>query len=1621
MLKKILNAAAVLTALICGSSLFGQAGGYTFSTSASTYVPLGTSAIAVDILADTKSDTVPFGFDFYFEGIAYDSGSVASDGFLSFVVGASSGYLNDLDFGSSLRRPLVAPLWEDMDGNASSSAAAYELSGTAPNRVFTFEWRDWEWDYSSTDSVVSFQVKLYETTNIIEFHYRWECPSCISSASASIGLSGISTFLSVDDIETGSPTVSNTLETTNIDSIVTGQVFSFTPPACPNPSAVVYSDIKTDSISVNWSATGSGPWYIYWGPCGFNQASSGVNLDTSLTTSFIAHGLTSATSYEFRVFEDCGANVFSDTISGGCVSSRCLVQSLPYLENFNFSQGCFSVLDSGATADTWQRVLDYGGSDIDGTAFMFVNSDAAGSVDMDEYLVSPVIDASAITGSLVLEFDQFFEVWTSEDADVEVWDGTQWVTVLAQSGSSVGSFANPNHQSIDITAYANDSLQVRFHYYDANYEYYWAVDNVSIQEVLCQPSSNLLAFAIASDSIAINWEPGAGLSYGVEYGPAGFIPGGGTGIATADTFAIANGLSPQTLYDFYVYDTCAAGNSVALGPITVSTACVKQTVPYTEDYLLDLGCFIVTKNGGTTNDTWGWAQDYTDFNGTHTLDGNTGFAFVNSDGAGPGVDMDEVMVSPMVDASNVTGALVLEFDQYYNALGDTAAVDVWDGTQWVNILKQYASIGAWGSPNHQYIDVTAYANADFQVRFHYYNATYAYYWAIDNFSLSTLPCGIASGLDTGLVTPNSAELSWSANGSLWNIEWGPQGFFQGSGAVGGGTLIRGVLNNPYTLTGLGADSCYSYYVQDTCAGVGRGPWVGPFNFCTPPTCPAPTSLGVDVEQITLNSADIYWTTGGAVDFNIEYDVAGFIKGTGMRMQSTNDTVTLSMLNPGTEYQFYVRDSCSVTDTSTWAGPFSFVTAFPTNYLEDFTVPGPFAWIASTGRLAANTSFTSTTSSNWGLDNFGNSGSSSMRVNLYTSNQFGWAITPSIYLDPTINNLQVEFDVSISEYNSNNQGYLDATDDTVAVVISTDNGKTWSNTNIVWYTDENDTIDVAGEHVVIPLTGYTGYVRFGLYGGSAIADLSDNDIYIDNFEVRTPRACTNPTSIQINEIKTDSALVSWTAGTPGFIGASIIYTQGNQPASTGTVISATNDSVYLSGLAAATEYCVYIVEQCVNGYSDTIGPVCFTTQCASFTAPFVESFESTSTSVSCWTNSYVANSNAWTLATGSDGGAVTGAHGGSTNARMTSTNGGPNITKLVSPVVDVSGLNTVQLIYWYAQEAFLGVNNYINVYYRNSVSDPWVFLKGDSSAVATWKGDTIIIPSTSTTLQVAFEGVDNWGWANVVDDVVIGEPTACPSPTNVVVNNPSCDSVQVSWASDVSSTSSYIEYGAKGFMFGSGTVVANATSPQTISGLMLDTEYDIYVVDSCSMDQSNPSSVATFKTDSVGPVLASFTNVQTSTSLADAMLDFDGSGSTGDGLTYDWDFDNGNTGSGVNAQATYTANGTYNVTLTVTDRCGNTDDTTIVVTVAGISIVENEYNAGIEMYPNPNNGTFKVNVTTGGVYAIEVVDLSGRVVYQEGNIATGMKHTVELQNKAKGVYMVRLKGKGLNVTQRIVID
>ncbi|RSK51101.1 T9SS C-terminal target domain-containing protein [Hymenobacter rigui] len=319
-------AAGVALALGLAAPAAAQVDTYTLAPSTGTFTPLAGSTVISGMAADTYlSPAIPLGFTFIFDGAPYTSVKAASDGYLTFSSTATTSSLtNNLATGSATNRPLVAPLWDDLDGRptGATGTGSYLVTGTAPNRVFTFEWKNWEWNYAASSAVISFQVKLYETSNRVEFIYHPEAGG-VNSGSASIGLAGIGTgagsYLSLNGTA-ATPTASTTIETTSINTKpADGQIYAFTPaplPACSAPRSLTVANLTSTTADLSWAVGfGTGPFTVEYGAQGFTPG-TGTVIPNLTTASRTVTGLTPATAYEFYVTQNCGGTNGNSTRTG---------------------------------------------------------------------------------------------------------------------------------------------------------------------------------------------------------------------------------------------------------------------------------------------------------------------------------------------------------------------------------------------------------------------------------------------------------------------------------------------------------------------------------------------------------------------------------------------------------------------------------------------------------------------------------------------------------------------------------------------------------------------------------------------------------------------------------------------------------------------------------------------------------------------------------------------------------------------------------------------------------------------------------------------------------------------------------------------------------------------------------------------------------------------------------------------------------------------------------------------------------------------------------------------------------------------------------------------------------
>jgi hypothetical protein len=166
-------------------SLGSSTCGLNYTVSNIGYSPVSyATGTAISFVDDRLSAEIPIGFTFCFDGIGYNSLFISSNGFVVFPgclsdVGGSVPSAN-LYSGWSISGPIpnttnaprnaILGPWHDVDPGVSGNVR-YQVSGTAPNRIFTVKFDNVAMFSASCNSILfTGQIKLFETTNNIEIH-----------------------------------------------------------------------------------------------------------------------------------------------------------------------------------------------------------------------------------------------------------------------------------------------------------------------------------------------------------------------------------------------------------------------------------------------------------------------------------------------------------------------------------------------------------------------------------------------------------------------------------------------------------------------------------------------------------------------------------------------------------------------------------------------------------------------------------------------------------------------------------------------------------------------------------------------------------------------------------------------------------------------------------------------------------------------------------------------------------------------------------------------------------------------------------------------------------------------------------------------------------------------------------------------------------------------------------------------------------------------------------------------------------------------------------------------------------------------------------------------------------
>ena len=752
-----------------------------------------------------------------------------------------------------------------------------------------------------------------------------------------------------------------------------------TPPTCPAPTAIEYSNVTGNSVTLSWTAGGEETeWILELNGTEIVVNENPITIDT----------LTANTPYVVRIRAYCGVSDTSVWNSGfvGFVTPCDAISAENYSENFSGYTASNNInASNGVLPDCWNYIGTSGGyrphvyngtySPTASDNCLVMTSGTSSYGGSTNFAVMPIFDD--LTGKQ-LTFATAMESATMGTLTVG------YVTDLtAESFVELETIPNNyysnnryvTHEVIVSSVPAN--ARIAFRWYQATSWYSCAIDDIAIEDMpACVTPIDVAAAdsTITATTAIISW---------VDYNlttPASWIINlnGVDTVVTENPFTFYN-LTPETEYTvmvmaactetdssewsseitFTTLPTCTAPMDVTITGITTTTATVAWTDRNETDpengWIINLNGIdtIVTENPFTFDDLTS-ATSYTVkvaafCSETDTSDWSATANFITP--------CETVVVTdqePYTEGFETEELICWTNDIISGSLEWEITDDVAEvGNQSVSFGGTYSSSGSayLVSPVFDLTQITT----EPQLSFYHQQAEYDDWYDTYNEELHVYYR--TSPTDTWTLLAD-----YTSNYEEFTLETmtlpNPTATYQ--------IAFKGVEHNGY---GVQLDEIV---VEAT------------------PTCPKPTDL--TASSITFTSAEIGWTPGGEeTEWTVEVD--------GVDTIVTTNPITLTDLTPSTTYTIRVKANCSADDQSQWSNELTFTTACDaititdqfsedfsgytaTNYNELGVMPtcwdaiaaatyGPHVYAGSYGPNGSNDNaliFTSGTSSNYGSPN-----------------------------------------------------------------------------------------------------------------------------------------------------------------------------------------------------------------------------------------------------------------------------------------------------------------------------------------------------------------------------------------------------------------------------------------------------------------------------------------------------------------------------------------------------------------------------------------------------------------------------------------------------------------------------
>lgn len=639
-----------LTALLLGGTTAAtqaQILNYTTTNSTNTtttYTNLGTTgtAIATANTDDANSTAQDIGFTFSYNGTSFTQFVLNTNGFIKLGSTSPSTAAMFLDetSGSSVVDPfqspsdanIIAPLNVDLTaGAAGGTEYRVATTGTAPNRVCTIQWKNVQ-DKANVRPTqytnLSFQVRLYEGTNVVELVY--DAATVGSTASyrfTQAGLKGAG-FASGQLVQVSKQPgtawsaatfsdFSNVAASNNLNTLIisaaappdAGRTFRFTPvPPVANDIALrgVYTPGKIASPTALPQAV-----RVYIANLGTaTQTNIAVTLTISGANTYTVTGTLASlaagaqgylTLANLPATLNAGINTVTvsvpndDNNTNNSVSTTQLVTAtrLSHIDPSKGYDGAFSGYGNGSTVFATKFILP--AATTTALTDAIVSFGNTGATTAYQVLVYDATGTNGLPGKIL--YASATQNRPAGGGDVTVTlpniqlTGTFYLGVREAATTGIGLATQNENPLRSATFYFSADGATNWADMAAQYPYRLGIEVGLAPAPTCTTPTALVVTATTPTTATVTFTDASNTgSYQLVYGPVGFQPATeGTTVTVTGSPATITGLTPGATYQVYVRSNCTGGStSFFSAPVTFSTGCAAATTiatfPYAEGF-----------------------------------------------------------------------------------------------------------------------------------------------------------------------------------------------------------------------------------------------------------------------------------------------------------------------------------------------------------------------------------------------------------------------------------------------------------------------------------------------------------------------------------------------------------------------------------------------------------------------------------------------------------------------------------------------------------------------------------------------------------------------------------------------------------------------------------------------------------------------------------------------------------------------------------------------------------------------------------------------------------------------------------------------------------------------------